>query len=257
MIEYQKVSKKYDDEVLAVKDCSLKVAAGELICLIGPSGCGKTTLLKMTNRLLETSSGKIFFNGIDIKTLDVIKLRRNTGYVIQQIGLLPHFTVGENVLLVPSLDTGNFLQNMFDKKKNNFNIDVDYSKRSLTLMGLDAEEYWNKYPRDLSGGQQQRVGIARALAANPELILMDEPFAALDPISRQQLQKQLKTLHKQLNKTIILVTHDMQEALELADRIVFMENGVIIQIGTAQEFLEKPASQFIADFIARAKFTNC
>jgi len=239
MVRFEHVSKVYADGTRAVKDLNLEVQRGELICLIGPSGCGKTTTLKMVNRLHEPTSGKITVNGKDIMEMNPVELRRSIGYVIQQIGLFPHMTIAQNVELVPRL-LG------WDKERRRKRVD-----ELLPLVGLDPDRYRNKYPRELSGGQQQRVGVIRALAAEPDLILMDEPFGALDPITRETLQDELKRIQRQLKVTIMFVTHDMNEALKLADRIVVMKDGEIHQIGTPEEILRHPKDEFVAQFIGR------
>ena len=239
MVRFEHVSKVYADGTRAVKDLNLEVQRGELICMIGPSGCGKTTTLKMVNRLHEPTSGKITVNGKDIMEMNPVELRRSIGYVIQQIGLFPHMTIAQNVELVPRL-LG------WDKERRRKRVD-----ELLPLVGLDPDRYRKKYPRELSGGQQQRVGVIRALAAEPDLILMDEPFGALDPITRETLQDELKRIQRQLKVTIMFVTHDMNEALKLADRIVVMKDGEIHQIGTPEEILRHPKDEFVAQFIGR------
>ncbi|NMA55261.1 MAG: betaine/proline/choline family ABC transporter ATP-binding protein [Firmicutes bacterium] len=239
MIKFDQITKIYRGGTVAVKKLNLEVKAGQLIVLVGPSGCGKTTTLKMVNRLIEPSSGNIYIHNQRIQSFDVVELRRNIGYVIQTIGLLPHLTVAANIALVPQLKG-------WSRKKSQARVD-----ELLTMVGLDPAVYAGRYPAQLSGGQQQRIGVLRALAADPELILMDEPFGALDPITREQLQLELKRLQEQLKKTIIFVTHDMGEAMLLADRIVIMKEGVVIQDATPEEIVRYPANDFVASFIGR------
>lgn len=243
MVRFERVSKVYAGGVKAVDDFNLAVGRGELICLIGPSGCGKTTTMKMVNRLHEPTSGTIYVNGKNIMQTDPVQLRRGIGYVIQQIGLFPHMTIAQNVELVPRL-LG------WDAPKRRKRVD-----ELLPMVDLDPETFRNRYPRELSGGQQQRVGVLRALAAEPELILMDEPFGALDPITREALQDELKRLQAKLRKTIIFVTHDMDEALKLADRIVVMKDGRIHQVATPDELLRHPKDDFVAQFVGRDRLT--
>lgn len=236
MVRLENVVKCYGPETV-VDSISLTVAKGELLALIGPSGCGKTTLLRMVNRLVPHTSGKIIVNGLDITTVNPVQLRREIGYVIQQIGLLPHLTIAENITFV--------LELMNTPKK----IQNARAEELIQTVGLPAE-YLTKYPRHLSGGQQQRIGVARALAANPPVILMDEPFGAVDPITRQQLQEVLLSLQQTMKKTILFVTHDMQEAFKLGSRIALMKAGKIIKIGTSLELLQNDDSylrQFLGD----------
>ncbi len=240
MIKFEKVTKKYGDtEVL--KEIDLEMRKGEITILIGPSGCGKTTTLKMINRLIEPTSGKIFINGEDIGKLSPIELRRNIGYVIQQIGLFPHMTVAENVGLVPYLKR-------WPKDKRMKRVE-----ELLELVGLPPRDYMNRYPSELSGGQQQRVGVARALASDPEIILMDEPFSALDPITREQLQEELFNLQQELQKTIVFVTHDIDEALKLGDRICIMRDGIVLQFDAPEVLLKNPAHGFVEEFIGKKR----
>ncbi|MGE7760158.1 betaine/proline/choline family ABC transporter ATP-binding protein [Peribacillus sp. NPDC097895] len=238
MLKIENVSKIYKGGKKAVNDISLDIKKGEFICFIGPSGCGKTTTMKMINRLIEPSEGKILINGENIMDKDPVELRRQIGYVIQQIGLFPHMTILENITLVPKLLKWN------DQKKK---------ERALELLQLVdmGPEYLERYPYELSGGQQQRIGVLRALASNPPLILMDEPFGALDPITRDALQEEFKNLQRTLNKTIVFVTHDMDEAIKLADRIVILKAGEIVQVGTPDEILRNPANEFVEEFIGK------
>lgn len=238
MIEFRNVMKSYGDFV-ALKKIDLKVNKGELVTLIGPSGCGKTTTMRMINRLTEPTEGQILIDGQDISAFDPVNLRRNTGYIIQEIGLFPHMTIEQNISLVPRLRKE-------DKAK--------YSKRVdelLELVGLDPETYKPRTPSELSGGQQQRIGVIRALAADPDIILMDEPFSALDPISRERLQDDIISLQEEIQKTIVFVTHDMDEAIKIADRIAIMEDGEIIQIDTPENILRNPKNEFVKGFIGQ------
>ncbi|WP_458352136.1 betaine/proline/choline family ABC transporter ATP-binding protein [Peribacillus frigoritolerans] len=238
MLKIENVSKIYKGGKKAVKNISLDIKKGEFICFIGPSGCGKTTTMKMINRLIEPSEGKILINGENIMDKDPVELRRQIGYVIQQIGLFPHMTILENITLVPKLLKWN------EQKKK---------ERALELLKLVdmGPEYLERYPYELSGGQQQRIGVLRALASNPPLILMDEPFGALDPITRDALQEEFKNLQRTLDKTIVFVTHDMDEAIKLADRIVILKAGEIVQVGTPDEILRYPSNEFVEEFIGK------
>lgn len=238
LLEFKNVTKRYGAGRPAVDNLNLKINKGEFVCFIGPSGCGKTTTMKMVNRLHEATEGQIIVNGKDIRKQDPVELRRSIGYVIQQIGLMPHMTVKENIVLV-----GTLLK--WPKSKKD-----ERAKELIKLVNL-PESYLDKYPHELSGGQQQRIGVLRALAADPPLILMDEPFGALDPITRDSLQEEFKKLQKDLDKTIVFVTHDMDEALKLADRIVIMKDGKIIQTGTPDEIMRSPANAFVEDFIGK------
>jgi osmoprotectant transport system ATP-binding protein len=241
LIKFEKVSKAYVSGTYAVRSLDLEIEQGELIVLVGPSGCGKTTTLKMINRLIEPNSGQIFIKGRDIQEINPAILRRQIGYVIQQVGLFPHMTIAQNVGLVMKL-----LGKSPREREERVN-------ELLDMVGFDPEIYRNRYPRELSGGQQQRIGVLRALAADPEIILMDEPFGALDPITREQLQDELKRLQNNLRKTIVFVTHDMDEALKLADRIVVMREGKVVQIGTPEELLRSPADDFVREFIGKKR----
>ncbi|HEY8135169.1 MAG TPA: ABC transporter ATP-binding protein [Candidatus Limnocylindrales bacterium] len=236
-LEFRHVSRRYG-ETVAVDDLSLTVPAGKICVLVGPSGCGKTTSLKMANRLIEPTSGQILIGGRDVMAQDPIELRRGIGYVIQQVGLLPHLTVGENVAIVPRL-LG------WDKARITARVD-----ELLALTGLAPKTYRDRYPAQLSGGERQRVGVARALAADPPLMLMDEPFAAVDPIVRERLQNELLRLQEQLAKTIVFVTHDIDEAIKLGDLVAVLQvGGVLAQFGPPDEILANPASEFVARFV--------
>ena len=232
-VNFQHVSVSFgDNEIL--KDFSLEVQKGECLTIIGTSGCGKTTMLRLVNGLLLPSSGTVEVNGQDVGTSDLIKLRREIGYAIQNVGLFPHMTVRQNIAYVPSLSK------RWNRQEENRQI-----QRLLTVVGLDAAMA-DRYPSELSGGQKQRVGIARALAANPSILLMDEPFGAVDSITRRGLQKQLKNLHKSLGLTILFVTHDIREALRLGDRVLVMKEGKIVRLDTPKAIKENPGSDFVA-----------
>ena len=237
MIKFENVSKRYQDGTIAVDSLNLEIKKGEFFVLIGPSGCGKTTTLKMINRLIPLSDGTIFFDEQKISEYDIHELRWNIGYVLQQIALFPHMTIEENITVVPEMKK-------WSKEKMK-----ERAYELMDMVGLDPKMYANRKPKELSGGEQQRVGVIRALAADPEIILMDEPFSALDPISRESLQDDMLDLKKNLKKTTVFVTHDMQEALKLADRICIMEKGKIVQIGTPRELVMNPANDFVKKFI--------
>jgi len=239
MLKFEGVGKSYSNGFEAVKNISFEVSAGEILVLIGPSGCGKTTTMKMINRLVPHTSGRIFINGKDITKENVVELRKNIGYVIQQAGLFPHYTIEDNVGLIPDLKGWDA-----DKRKERV-------LEMLQLVGLDPGVYAKRYPKQLSGGQQQRVGVARALAADPEIVLMDEPFGALDPITREQLQDELLRLQQEVKKTIVFVTHDMDEALKLGDKIAILKDGEIVQLDTPYELLSRPANDFVESFIGK------
>lgn len=242
IIEFKNVRKIYGDNV-AVDTANLSVTAGEFICFIGTSGSGKTTLMRMINRMLKQSEGNIYFEGKDISTINPIHLRRKIGYVIQNIGLMPHMTIYENITLVPKL-----LKWSEDKKKAK-------AKELIKLVEL-PEEFLDRYPSELSGGQQQRIGVIRALAADQDVILMDEPFGALDPITREGIQDLVKTLQEKMGKTIVLVTHDMDEALKLASRIVVMDNGQMVQVATPDDILHHPATEFVEKMIGEERLMH-
>ncbi|MGW3567465.1 ABC transporter ATP-binding protein [Streptomyces sp. NPDC000941] len=237
MIRFENVTKRYADGTTAVDDLSFEVAEGELVTLVGPSGCGKTTTMKMVNRLIEPTSGRIFLDGEDIAAVDPVKLRRRIGYVIQQVGLFPHKTVLENTATVPAL-LG------WQRKKAR-----DRATELLDLVGLDPSVYGDRYPDQLSGGQRQRVGVARALAADPPVLLMDEPFGAVDPVVRERLQTEFLRLQSQVRKTVLLVTHDIEEAVRLGDRIAVYGAGRIEQFDTPASVLGAPATPYVADFV--------
>ena len=240
MLKFDHVTKIYKGGKKAVDDLNLEFKSGEFIVFIGPSGCGKTTTMKMINRLIEPTSGSIYINGKNILEKDPVQLRREIGYVIQQIGLFPHMTIQQNISLIPKL-----LKWPEEKRR-------DRAKELLKLVNM-TEDYLDRYPHELSGGQQQRIGVLRALAADQPLILMDEPFGALDPITRDSLQDEFKKLQKSLGKTIVFVTHDMDEALKLADQIVIMRDGKLVQVGSPDEILREPANDFVEEFIGKER----
>lgn len=236
MIEFQHVSKIYKGGKIAVEDINLSFAKGEFICFIGTSGSGKTTSMRMINRMTEPTKGKILIDGEDIQTMNPVELRRKIGYVIQNIGLMPHMTIRENITLVPKLLKAS------QEERNTI------AKRMIDLVEL-PREMLDRYPHELSGGQQQRIGVVRALAADQDIILMDEPFGALDPITRDSLQDLVKDLQERLGKTIVFVTHDMDEALKLASRIAIMSEGKVIQFDTPSNILKNPATTFVEELI--------
>ena len=232
MIEFREIQKKYGQEEV-IKEHSFKIEDGELFVLVGQSGSGKTTTLKMINRLVEADSGSIFIDGKDITSIPLRKLRLDIGYVLQSIALFPNLTVRENIELIPEM------------KKWQAAKRHKESDELLEKVGLEALKYKDRYPRELSGGEQQRVGILRAIIAQPKILLMDEPFSALDPISRKSLQMLTKSLHKEFNMTIVFVTHDMLEALDIADRICVMKEGEILQIASPKDIRENPANEYV------------
>ena len=236
MIEFQHVSKFYKGGKVAVDDINLSFDKGEFICFIGTSGSGKTTSMRMLNRMTDPSKGKILIDGQDIQKINPVELRRQIGYVIQNIGLMPHMTIRENIVLVPKLLKVPVEER--NKKK----------KKMIDLVEL-PREMLDRYPNELSGGQQQRIGVVRALAANQDIILMDEPFGALDPITRDSLQDLVKDLQERLGKTIVFVTHDMDEALKLANKIAIMSEGKVIQFDTPDNILRHPANEFVEELI--------
>ena len=239
MIEIKKVSKAYKNN-LVLKDISFTIETGKFTVLIGESGCGKTTLLKMINKLITPTSGDIFIDGKNIKELDDIKLRRSMGYVIQQTGLFPHLTVRENITLIPKI-----------LKMDEAKIKEDTLKM-MNMIGLD-ESLLDRYPNELSGGQGQRIGIARAFITDPNIVLMDEPFSALDPMSRTALQDELLKLQDKLHKTIVFVTHDMDEAIKLADKIAIFDNGKLVQYDVPENILKHPANDFVKNFVGKKR----
>ena len=237
MIKLEKVSKVYPDGTEAVKEASFEVEKGELCVLLGPSGCGKTTTMKMINRLISITSGNIYLDGEDITQIDQNELRRNIGYAIQDIGLFPHMNVGQNIEIVPVLKG-------WPKNKRK-----ERAKALLELVRLDPGEFIAKYPSELSGGQRQRVGLARALAADPQILLMDEPFGAIDPITRGDLQNEFLKIQQEITKTIVFVTHDIYEAIKMGDKIALMKEGRLVQYGTPADLTYRPKDRFVEDFI--------
>lgn len=243
VIEYNGVSKIYNGEVVAVDNVDLEIQDGEFVCFIGSSGSGKTTALRLINRMNETTKGNITINGNDISKMEPVKLRRQIGYAIQQTGLLPHMTVYENVVTVPRLLD-------WDEKKCR-----ETAERLMERVDLPLEML-ERYPSELSGGQQQRIGVIRALAANPEVVLMDEPFGALDPITRDALHDLVIELQEEYNNTFVFVTHDMDEALKLGDRIAIWRKGKIVQYDTPENILTNPADDYVRDFIGKDRLFN-
>jgi osmoprotectant transport system ATP-binding protein len=240
-IVLEQVTKRYPSaKSAAVDEISMEIPAGEIVILVGPSGCGKTTTMRMINRLIEPTSGQIRIDGEDVLSLDDVKLRRKIGYVIQQIGLFPHLSITHNVSLVPRMLK-------WDKRRINDRVD-----EMLTLVGLEPAEFRDRYPRQLSGGQQQRVGVARALAADPPVMLMDEPFGAVDPINRARLQDEFLSVQEKLRKTIVFVTHDFDEAIKMGDRIAVLDQGAkIAQYAAPEEILSSPANDFVEGFVGQ------
>ncbi|MFY4775416.1 ABC transporter ATP-binding protein [Metabacillus sp. RGM 3146] len=237
MIRFEKVTKEYKDGIKAVHSLDVEIKKGEFFVFIGPSGCGKTTTMKMINRLIDSTEGSIYIQGKNIHEYDIHELRWNIGYVLQQIALFPHMTIEENISIVPELRKWN-------KEKVSRRVD-----ELLEMVGMDPKTFKKRKPNELSGGQQQRIGVIRALAADPDIILMDEPFSALDPISREKLQMDIADLQKRIQKTIVFVTHDMQEALALGDRIGIMRDGILVQADTPENLLKNPADDFVKEFI--------
>ncbi len=243
IIEIKDLKKSYDGHSKVLNGVDLKVEKGELVTILGPSGCGKTTLLKTINKLIERDEGDIYVKGKNISDWDTIELRRNIGYVIQQIGLFPHMTIEDNITYVLALRS----KDKVSRRRK--------AEELITLVGMD-EEILDRYPIELSGGQKQRIGVARALAAEPDIILMDEPFGAVDEIARSILQDELLNLQTKLKTTIMFVTHDIQEALKLGDRIVLMSEGLIEQVGTKEELLFNPNSDFVKNFVGIKGFKS-
>lgn len=239
MIKFENVTKKYPDGMVAVDALNLEIKQGEFFVLIGPSGSGKTTALKMINQLIPQTEGAIYIRGREVKDYDLSQLRWNIGYVLQQIALFPHMTVEENITVVPEM------------KKWTKEAMKQRAYELLEMVGMDPHVYAGRKPRELSGGQQQRIGVIRALAADPEILLMDEPFSALDPISREKLQDDMLQLKRNLQKTTVFVTHDRHEAFKLADRIGLMREGRIVQVGTPEELLSQPADPFVHEFLGK------
>ncbi|MEE6281985.1 betaine/proline/choline family ABC transporter ATP-binding protein [Georgenia sunbinii] len=241
MIRLENLTKRYPGQrENAVDDLTLEIQRGEIVVLVGPSGCGKTTTMKMINRIIEPTSGRIILGGEDVTTTDADRLRRRIGYVIQQVGLFPHMTIGENVATVPKL-LG------WDAKRTSARVD-----ELLNLVNMPPEEYRDRYPKQLSGGQQQRIGVARALGADPAVLLMDEPFGAIDPITRDRLQNEFLRLQAEVKKTIVFVTHDIDEAIKMGDRIAILRDGShVAQYDTPEQILTAPADDFVSDFIGR------
>ncbi len=237
MIEFKNVSKVYPDGTNAVKDLSMKIEKGELVVFIGTSGSGKTTSMRMINRMVELTDGEITINGKNIQDYNAVDLRRKIGYVIQSTGLMPHMTIYENIVMVPKLLK-------WDEQRMR-----DTAIRLLKHVDMDPDTYMDRYPSELSGGQQQRIGVIRALAADQEVILMDEPFGALDPITRETLQDLVKELQHDLGKTIVFVTHDMTEAIDMADKIAIISEGELVQFDTPENIVENPANDFVRSFI--------
>lgn len=235
MIGFERVSKLYGDTEV-IKNFTLNIKKGEFFVLAGSSGSGKTTTLKMINRLIDPTSGKISIDGVDITSYDLRELRLNIGYVLQQIALFPNLNVCENITLIAEMKK-------YGKKRR-----VSLAKDLLQRVGLEPDTYLHRYPAELSGGEQQRVGILRAIITEPKILLMDEPFSALDPISRAELQELIKELHKDLGMTVVFVTHDMNEAQNVGERICVMNGGQIVQVGTAGEIKDMPANEFVAKF---------
>ena len=238
MIRLSGVGKTYDDGTVAVQELDLEIERGELVCLVGPSGCGKSTTLKMINRLIEPTTGTIEIDGDDVTHQDPVRLRRSIGYVIQQVGLFPHQKILANVMTVPLL---------YGESKS---VARDRARELLDLVGLDPATYGDRYPHQLSGGQQQRVGVARALAANPPVLLMDEPFGAVDPVVRTRLQDEFLRLQDEVGVTVVFVTHDIDEAVRLGDRVaVFASGGRLAQFDTPARVLGRPSDEFVAEFV--------
>ncbi len=242
MIDLRAVTKVYPDGHVALREVSLHIERGTTVALLGPSGCGKTTTLKLINRLVSPTSGEVWVDGRDVRRSDahrsaVVALRRSIGYVVQEAGLFPHLTAQQNVEIVPRL------LDWPEARRS------DRAKELFSLLGLDLALHGPRYPAELSGGQRQRVGLARAIAADPPIVLMDEPFGALDPLTRRRLQLEFKAINARLRKTVVLVTHDVEEAFLLADRVAVLADGVLAQVGTPEEIRRAPVSEFVASFL--------
>jgi len=243
MVRFEKVKKSFGNHHI-IKKLNLEIPRGQLVVLIGPSGCGKTTTLKMTNRLIEPTEGTIYIEDKDVSEMNPVALRRQIGYVIQQIGLFPNMTIEQNIEVVPKL------------LKWSKEMRRERTEELLNLVGMNPDDYMGRYPYELSGGQQQRIGVLRALAVSPPLILMDEPFGALDPITRESLQDEVKRLQKALGITIIFVTHDIDEAVKMADVIILMKDGRIVQAASPEELLTNPANDFVREFIGKKRLRS-
>ena len=242
VIQYENVCKKFaGSSKYAVDHVSAEIESGEFITILGSSGCGKTTLLKLTNRLYDPDDGKIIVEGVDIKTVDPVELRRRLGYVIQQVGLFPHMTIKENITVIPSLMK-------WDKRRMDERAD-----ELLKLVGLEPAEFRDRYPHQLSGGQQQRIGLARALVLDPDIMLLDEPFGAIDAITRLNLQNELLRIQGSLGKTILFVTHDINEAFKMGNRVMVMNEGRLLQFDTPREIVQHPADEFVKSLIDSAR----
>ncbi len=240
MIKIENVTKKFPGmDIPAVKNLNMEIKKGDICVLVGPSGCGKTTTMKMINRIHEPSSGSIYIDGQDALKIDPIKLRLDIGYVIQEIGLFPHMTIEENVATVPN-------EKKWPKEKTKSKV-----AEMLTLVGLDPEVHGNRYPSELSGGQRQRVGVARAMATDPPIMLMDEPFGAVDPITRARLQNEFLRIQERIGKTIVFVTHDIDEAIKMGDTIGVMREGELVQHATPSDLLSAPANEFVSSLVGR------
>lgn len=244
MIRFDQVTKQFADGTEALKNVSLTIPTGKLTVIIGPSGCGKTTLMKMINHLEAPTSGEVLIDELSIKDRDDVELRRSIGYVIQRIGLFPHMTIAKNASIVPKLKG-------WSEEKTQTRI-----RELMNIVGLDPDTYLERFPLELSGGQQQRIGVVRALAGDPNIMLMDEPFSALDPISREQLQDELRSLQKRIKKTIVFVTHDMDEALKIADHIIVLRAGEVEQIGSSNDLIHDPKNDFVRDFIGQDRINR-
>jgi len=242
LIAFEHVCKTYPGGVEAVRDLCMEVREGETLVLLGTSGSGKTTTMKMVNRLIDPTSGRILIDGSDVMEIDPIELRRKIGYAIQNIGLFPHMTVAENIAVVPRLLR--WSRQQIDERV----------VQLLAMVDLEPDEFRDRYPAQLSGGQKQRVGVARALAADPPIVLMDEPFGALDPITREQLQNEFLELESEIQKTVIFVTHDVFEAVKMADRIALLDAGRLQQLSGPAELVESPADEFVEQFLGQHRF---